>query len=199
LEIRLLPQTTNSTVKKEGAMVRIQPVNPADLNDEAEILLNAVCERLGRIPNLINTMAISTAVLSGYWSFQNALTGAKLDEKFREQIGLAVAQANNSEYCLSRHVSLAERIGLSASEIAASRRASSEDPKRDVGLKFVREITVLRGQVSDEIMQEVWAAGYSDAEIVEIVATVAFEIFTNYLDHVARTDVDFPHVSTAIE
>ena len=50
------------------------------------------------------------------------------------------------------------------------------------------------GQVAQRLVQ----AGYSDAEITEIVSHVALNIFTNYFNHVARTEVDFPKVAVEL-
>jgi alkylhydroperoxidase family enzyme len=90
-------------------------------------------------------------------------------------------------------------VGLKTEEIAASREAHSADAKRDAGLQFVQALVVQRGVVSDQALAQVKEAGFSDGDIAEIVANVAINIFTNYFNHVARTDVDFPRVAVAIE
>jgi AhpD family alkylhydroperoxidase len=122
----------------------------------------------------------------------------KLDAKFREQIALGVAQANSCEYCLSAHTAIGRMVGLKPDEIAGSREAHSSDAKRDAGLQFVQALVVQRGMVSDQALAQVKAAGFSDG-IAEIVANVALNILTNYFNHVARTDVDFPLVPVAME
>ena len=181
-------------------MLRIQPADPASASDDVKLLLDYIAsEHRGAIPNVFKIMARSKDALRAYLSCSDALRCGALDPILREQIGLVVAQANGSEYGLSMHASTAEKLALSEAEIAASRRAASQDAKKDAGLKFVRDVVVLRGQIEGRIFQEVRDAGYTDAEIVEIVATVALDIFTDYLNHVAKTQLDFPQVSTSIK
>lgn len=126
-------------------------------------------------------------------------TTVKSGRNSTPQLALAVAQANSCEYCLSAHSTIGKMVGLKPEEIAASRQAHSADPKRDAGLQFVQLLVVQRGMVSDQDVARVKAAGYTDGEIVELVANTAINIFTNYFNHVARTDVDFPPVPVAIE
>jgi AhpD family alkylhydroperoxidase len=179
-------------------MAGIRQVNPAEARGRAKTLLDGVQERLGMTPNMMKIMAASPAVLGGYLSFRVALAKSALDARFRVQIALAVAQANNSEYCLACHTACARRMGLSEAEIEASRRSWSEDAKKDAGLKFARALVLFRGRVSDQAIGGMQAAGYSDAETVEIVANVAVEIFANYFNEVAGTEADFPQVSPAL-
>ena len=179
-------------------MPRIAAIDPAHAQGKARQLLDAVQAKLGLTPNLVKTLANSPAALEGYLGLGNALAGGVLDAKFREQIALAVAQANSCEYCLSAHTALGSLVGLAAEEILASRASRSADARQDAGLRFAQALVVNRGEVSDAAVNRVRAAGFTDAEITEIVANVAANIFTNYFNHVARTVVDFPRVELAL-
>ena len=179
-------------------MSRIQAVNPAEATGKAKELLNAVQAKIGMTPNLMKTLAQAPAALEGYLNFSGALSGGVLSAKFREEVALAVAQANSCEYCLSAHSAIGKMVGLKPEEIAASRQSHSADAKQNAGLQFAQAIVVLKGEVSTAAIEAVRAAGYSEAEITEIVANVALNIFTNYFNHVAQTEVDFPHVSVAL-
>ena len=180
-------------------MQRIAAVNPAEATGKAKQLLDAVQAKLGMTPNLMKTLAAGPAALEAYLNFGAALGTGRLDARFREQIALAVAQANSCEYCLSAHSAIGKMVGLKPEEIATSREARSADAKRNAGLQFVQALVLQRGLVSDQEVAHVKSAGFSDGEIAEIVANVAVNIFTNYFNHVARTDVDFPRVSVAME
>jgi AhpD family alkylhydroperoxidase len=147
----------------------------------------------------MKTLASAPAALEAYLNFGAALGAGRLDAKFREQIALAVAQANSCEYCLSAHSAIGQLVGLKPEELLASREAHAEDPKRDAGLQFAQALVVQRGEVSDQSIAQVKAAGYTDGDIAEIVANVAVNIFTNYFNHVARTEVDFPNVGVSLE
>jgi len=179
-------------------MQRITAINPAEATGKAKQLLDGVQAKLGFTPNLMKTLASAPAALEAYLSFGTALGTGVLNAKFREQISIAVAQANSCEYCLSAHSAIGKMVGLTPDEIAASRQAHAEDAKRDAGLRFAQTVVVQRGEVTDAAMANVRHAGYTDGEITEIVANVAVNIFTNYFNHVAQTEVDFPRVPVAM-
>jgi uncharacterized peroxidase-related enzyme len=179
-------------------MPRITPIEPADASGKVKQLLDAVHKKLGLTPNLMKTLAASPAALEGYLTLTAALAGGALDTRFREQIALVVAQTNACEYCLAAHTALAALGGLQPDEIAGSRAARATDSKRDAGLKFARAVVLERGQVSDAAVANVRTAGFDDTEITEIVANVAVNIFSNYINNVAQTVVDFPRVEIGV-
>jgi len=179
-------------------MQRIAAVDPAQATGKAKELLDGVQSKLGITPNLMKTLASAPAALDAYLSFGAALGTGYLDAKFREQIALTVAQANSCEYCLSAHSAIGKMVGLKPDEISNSREAYSADAKAEAGLQFAQALVIERGEVDDRTLARIRAAGYSDGEITEIVANVAINIFTNYFNHVARTEVDFPRVSVPL-
>jgi len=125
-----------------------------------------------------------------------ALGSTSLSPALRESIALTVAGLNGCDYCASAHTKIGMGAGLSEGEAAHNLNAKSEDAKTQAALNFAALIVEQRGNVNDNDVQAVKEAGYSDGEVLEIVAVVAFNIFTNYFNHVVETDVDFPHVST---
>jgi uncharacterized peroxidase-related enzyme len=177
---------------------RIRPVDPQHVARKTRPLLGQVRAKLGFVPNLFRVLANGPVALEGYLNFSAALAGGTLDERIREQIGLAVAESNLCGYCLSAHAFLAQRAGLTLDEIANAIRASAADPKTDAILKLARNIVVQRGEISDSDLQRASAAGLSDGEIIEIVANVALNIFMNYVSHAARLPIDFPQTESGI-
>lgn len=162
----------------------------------ARASLNAVAKTLGSAPNLFRVVANSPAALKGYLGIGSALSGASLDARTQERIALAVAELNGCGYCLSAHTYLGRNVAkLDDAEIAANRNGASKDPDADAAVRFAVAIVQSRGHVSDAQLAAVRAAGHSDAAIVEIVLTVALNTFTNYVNEVARTDIDFPVVT----
>jgi len=160
-------------------------------------ILDAVHAQLGVVPNLFRLIALSPAALGGFSAFSGALQKT-LDVKTRERIALAVAQVNGCDYCLSAHIYLATNLAkLTADEIALNRNGGSGDLKAQAAVHFAAKVTTARGHVSDADLAEVRQAGFADSQIVEIVALVAENCFTNFLNEVARTDIDFPMVSAA--
>jgi uncharacterized peroxidase-related enzyme len=159
----------------------------------ARPLLEAVNKQLGSVPNLFRLVANSPAALEGYLGMSGALAKGKLPAPTRERIALAVAEINACGYCLAAHSFLGSNLAkLDASEIAANRRGRSNDAKADAAVRFAASVATQRGHVADAEVMTVRAAGYSDAEIVEIVQHVALNTWTNYLNEVAQTVIDFP-------
>ncbi len=173
-------------------MSRLQPLQPETATGKAKELLAAVQGKLGLVPNMTRVMANSPAVLDGYLGLSGALSKGTLPSKLREQIALAVAEKNGCEYCLAAHSTIGKMVGLSADQILDSRRSSAVDPKVDALLQFASKVVQVQGKVSDADLQLVRNAGYDDGAIAEVVANVALSIFTNYFNHVADTDIDFP-------
>jgi len=98
-------------------MPRITALNPAETTGQTKKLLDGVQAKLGMTPNLMRTLANAPAALEAYLHFGAALGSGVLDAKFREQIAIAVAQANSCEYCLSAHSAIGKMVGLSAVEM----------------------------------------------------------------------------------
>ena len=175
-------------------MARIQPVTYEKTTAKTIELLDVVEAKLGITPKMMETMAQSTAVLEGYLNFSAALGSGKLDAKLREQIALISAEVNGCGYCASAHTAIGKIVGLGGDAILAARNGHSADQRTDAALQFARKVIVNRGEVSDLEVQLVKDAGFSEGEIAEIIANVAINIFTNYFNTIAKTDIDFPKV-----
>jgi uncharacterized peroxidase-related enzyme len=175
-------------------MPRINPIDSATANNKAASLLDAVQRALGTRPNLMTTMAHAPAALEAYLGFGKSLSSGKLGGALREQIALTVAGANTCEYCASAHTALAANAGVDEHERTANLEGLSGDPKVQAALRFVRAVVEKRGWIDNAELAAVRNAGYDDGEIVEIIANIAINIFTNYFNHIAKTEVDFPVV-----
>ncbi|MHA7821083.1 MAG: carboxymuconolactone decarboxylase family protein [Erythrobacter sp.] len=178
-------------------MSRITPLAAENTNPKAAELLKAVRSQMGTVPNVIATIARSTVALEGYLAFSGALGGGTLGQKLQEQIALTVAGANNCDYCASAHTMIAGMAGVSADEARRNLSGKADDPKAQAALTFVKTVVLQRADVDDRTLADVRAAGFSDGEIVEMIANIVANIFTNYLNHIADTTIDFPPVSTA--
>lgn len=173
-------------------MPRIHAVTTENANAKTVELLSTVKKKLGAVPNLIATMANSPAVANAYLGFSQSLASGSLPARLREQIALVVGETNGCNYCLAAHTALGKGVGLSEQDTCNARRAVARDDREQAALEFARTIVAERALVSDVDVQKVRDAGYTDGEIAEIVANVAINIFTNYFNHVADTEVDFP-------
>ncbi len=154
----------------------------------------ALQKGLGMVPNMAKVMANSPAVLQSWVQFNGALGTAKLSAQIREQIALLTAESNACTYCLSAHSALGKMVGLNQAQIDGARHRESTDPRTFAALTFAQAVIDRRGGISEGDIKAVRNAGFSDAEIAEIVAAVALNFFTNFFNRAFDVDVDFPRV-----
>lgn len=160
-------------------------------------LLDAVKKQLGVVPNLMKLVGNSPAALEGYLSLNGALAKGSLGAKTGERIALAIAEFNRCDYCLSAHTYLGTHVAkLDESEITANRKGKSNDTKANAAVNFAISVASERGHVSNNALSAVKAAGFSDAEVIEIVLHVVLNTLTNYVNSVAQTEIDFPVVKS---
>ena len=178
-------------------MSRLSILAVADAPAASQPLLAAVHKKLGVVPNLMKLLGQSPAALEGYLSLSDALAKGVLNAKLRESLALAVAEFNGCDYCLAAHSYIGKNlVKLSDDEIAQARDGRATDARNDAALRFAQRVAGERGHVQDADIAALRAAGFSDAETVEIVLHVALNVLTNYVNNVAHTDVDFPRVSS---
>ncbi len=176
-------------------MPRIHPVDSATATGAAADQLAATNKLFGSTPNMFATAAQSPATLAAMNGFFAALGKSPLGGKVGEQIAIAVAQSNGCEYCLSAHTAIGGMHGVSAANLASARSGHSDDPKAQAAISLALDIVRTKGRVSDATLAAARVSGLGDSEIVEVVGHVALNIFTNYLNNLAGTDVDFPVVA----
>jgi uncharacterized peroxidase-related enzyme len=159
-------------------------------------LLEGVKKQLGIVPNMFRLIANSPAALKGYVGLTDALNKGTLPAATRERIALAVAEINGCSYCLSAHTYLGKNLAkLDDAEISANRQGASNEPKADAAVRFAVELVRERGHVGEDGVRAVKAAGYDDAQVIEIVLHVALNTWTNFINVVGATDIDFPVVT----
>ncbi|WP_040811570.1 carboxymuconolactone decarboxylase family protein [Nocardia concava] len=157
---------------------------------ETHRLLDEVRRRTGRVPNMTKVMANSSAVLEGYLGLAGALKQGTLPAPTSERIALAVGAANECAYCVAAHTFTGKRVAkLSDAEIEAAKHGTSGDAKEAAAVAFARELTESRGKADPA---EALAAGWTQEQVLEIVALVALQTLTNYVNKVAGTENDWP-------
>ncbi|WP_322015707.1 carboxymuconolactone decarboxylase family protein [Paraburkholderia sp. J12] len=165
----------------------------------AQPLLEAVGKQLGTVPNMFRVIANSAAALEGHLGLFGALGKGTLGAQTGTRIALAVAEINGCDYCLSAHTYLGKQLAkLDDAEMTANRNGRSNDPKADAAVRFAAKVARERGRVSNDDVNAVRAAGYTDAQIVEILEHVALNVWTNYLNIAADTEIDFPVVRARV-
>ena len=178
-------------------MPRSAALKPEQVPANSKPTLDAFTKNIGFTPNMMATFALSPIAFNSWATLLGSLSKA-LDVKTRDSIGLAVSEVNGCDYCLGVHSFTADHMAkLPANEILLARKGHASDPKRNAAIEFARKVIETRGKVGDADLKAVRAAGYSDANIIEIVALVAMYSLTNFFNNVFDPEKDFPAVAPA--
>jgi len=175
-------------------MSRIPPIDPKTAGSEARRLLDAVQAELGATPNFIRVLANAPKALEGFLGLYGAAAGFSLDKATQERVALAVAESNACQYCVSAHTAIGAHAGLSSDEMQLNRRGSAGDARNAAMVALARALNDNLGDITDQEFDAARGAGLSDAELVEIIALVALNIFTNLIGKATRVEIDFAQV-----
>lgn len=173
-------------------MTRLTSHSRDDAPEAAVATLDNISAQFGFVPNMFATLASNPTVLDVVMTLQGSL-GRVLDAKTRHTIALAVSQANGCDYCLAMHTYVSSKLGgMSDDDIALARTGSSVDPTRAAAARFAQRVVETRGQVSNADIAAIRGAGYTDAQVLAIVAVAVQFLLTNFINNVNQTDVDIP-------
>lgn len=177
-------------------MQRIQSL-PLDTNDETVgRLFEAIRQKMGGVPNILRTMAQSPAALEAYLGFSDAIGNGRFTAAQRELAALAVAGENSCDYCASAHSAIGKMAGLDQSDMQQVIVGGDLDGSDGAVVTLTRKIVSQRGVLSDADIETFYSAGFDQSHLVELIAVTALNMFTNYFNHIAATEIDFPVVST---
>lgn len=175
-------------------MSRINLVTAEQANEQQQALYAAITEQLGMVPNFLKVFANSPAALEAFLGLHSIANAGELDGKTKERIALGLAEQNACQYCVSAHTAIGKKAGLTGDEMLANRDGTSQDAKAAVAVKFARSLAENNGEVTTAELLAIRNAGYSDAEIVEIITHVGMNVLTNILGKASRVEIDFPKV-----
>ena len=178
-------------------MPRIAPYPHESAEGTRKELMDAVKNQFGAVINMFGTVAHSPAALKSMLGSFGALSDGRLGAALGEQIAVAVANANGCEYCLSAHTVLGKKAGVSADAMEAARQGRSDDARTQAAIGFALKVVERRAHIDDADIDALRKAGFGDEDIVEILAHVALNLFTNYVNVAFNVDVDFPSVKPA--
>lgn len=176
-------------------MPRIEPLEIDQAQGQAAELFAAIRHKVGMVPNLYRTLGRAPSVLAGLLQLGQALDEGSLSGKVKEQIALRVAERNGCNYCASAHTAIGKSLGLTESQAVHARQGKADDDHAQAVLRLVDAILEREGFVSDDQLAAARDAGITDVQVLEVVGQVIKNAFTNYVNHIAETEVDFPTVS----
>ncbi|ADD41975.1 carboxymuconolactone decarboxylase family protein [Stackebrandtia nassauensis] len=156
--------------------------------------LDQIQAAFGTVPAMFKAVANSPAALASMWGSFGAFADGALGSALSEQIAVAVANRNSCEYCLAAHTALGRKAGVTRAALAAAQDGESDDPRVAALLGFAVKLVRERGQVTPDDVQALRGHGWGDEQIVEVIAQVALNLFTNYVNIALAVPVDFPTV-----
>ena len=170
-------------------------IQPQAVPAASQPLLDQIQQAFGATPNMFKAVSNSPAALQSMWGFFGALGKGTLGARLGEQLAVAIANANRCEYCLAAHTVLGQNAGATGADMAAAQVGRSDDPRTAAALAFALKVVGQRAQVDDADFTNLRTAGFDDGQIVEIMAHVALNLFTNYINVALDVPVDFPRVA----
>ncbi len=170
-------------------MSRINAISLETATDATRPVLEGVKKKIGFLPNLFATLAKAPVALDTYVQASATLGKSSLSAKEKEAVYLATSQVNGCDYCLAAHTFFGSKAGLSAEDIVTARQG-----ELNAYAALAYQLTENRGHLSDEQIAAARAAGIDDSKIIEVIAVVAVQTLTNYLNNVALTEIDFPAI-----
>ena len=170
-------------------------IQPQAVPAASQPLLDQIQQAFGATPNMFKAVSNSPAALQSMWGFFGALGKGTLGARLGEQLAVAIANANRCEYCLAAHTVLGQSAGATGADMAAAQVGRSDDPRTAAALAFALKVVGQRAQVDDADFTNLRTAGFDDGQIVEIMAHVALNLFTNYINVALDVPVDFPRVA----
>jgi uncharacterized peroxidase-related enzyme len=173
-------------------MARISAVSPENASGEVQEMYGILKKKVGKVINIFQMMGNSPAVLGAYMALSEAAGKTSFDAKMRERIALLVGESNKCHYCLAAHTAVAKMAGLSEEETIQARKAKSEDVRTQAILGFAKRVVDTNANVDAQEVAALKDAGVSDKELVELILLISLNGFTNYLNHIVDTDLDFP-------
>ncbi len=176
-------------------MSRVPLVDRESATGSVKEQLDQIHAAFGAVPAMFAAVANSPAALSSMWASFGAFGNGTLGPALGEQIAVAVANRNACEYCLAAHTLLGQKAGVSSAALSAAQTGRSDDPRTAALLDFALKLVEHRGQVGPDDVQALRDQGWDDEQIVETIAQVALNLFTNYINLALAVPVDFPAVS----
>ncbi|MCM5664169.1 carboxymuconolactone decarboxylase family protein [Galbibacter mesophilus] len=162
-----------------------------EVSEKNQGILNQVEKQVGFIPNLYAYYAKNDTALADYLALNNRKSTLRAKEK--EVVNLVTSQINGCRYCQSAHTAIGKMNGFSEDEILEIRKGSASfDAKLDALAKFTAEVVKNRAQVSAEVKEAFFNAGYSEANLIDVIVLVGDKIISNYIHNLAGFEIDFP-------
>lgn len=173
-------------------MKNLEVLTREQVDPQTQAIFNGLEQKVGMVPNLYGATANSHYALKALLDLGETLKKGNLNAQEVEAVALAVGESNQCNYCLSAHTALGKMVGFSEQQTLDIRNGGIEDPKIKALTDLAKEITKRRGHPGAGTLEAFFQAGYSKGALVDVIGLVALNTFTNYVNHIAATPIDFP-------
>jgi uncharacterized peroxidase-related enzyme len=166
-------------------------------NGAAAEVFAQIKKAAGKVPNTFAAIgALGPVALKAVLQADGVVAGGTLSKQDQETIKLTVSVVAGCDYCVAAHSLLGKLAGLGPDVLRQIRAgAPTGDAKRDALIRFVRVLQQTSGTIAEADLSAIRAAGYTDAQLVEISLAIAVTVFTNVFNRINDTTVDFPLVA----
>lgn len=159
--------------------------------EEAASILKKAEKAYGMVPNLHRKMAEAPALLNGYWQLSQVFGNCSLSPVEQQVVLIAASVTNNCSYCVGAHSALADMVAVPA-DVTEALRDGSEivDTKLQALRKFTQSMVITRGWVHESEVDTFLAAGYKQAQVLEVILGIGMKTLSNYTNHLVKTELD---------
>ena len=162
-----------------------------EVSSANQALFDKLEEGLGFVPNLYAYFAHNDTALGDYLALQNRKSTLRAKE--REVVNLVTSQVNGCRYCQSAHTVLGKLNGLTDEQLIEIRKGTAPfDAKLDALARFTQSVVENRGRASEASKTAFYAAGYTEANLIDVIVVVGDKIISNYIHNLAGFEIDFP-------
>lgn len=166
-------------------------MNASSAPEASQPILQTVQKKMGMVPNLIGTFAASPATLQAYSALSAAFDSSSLTAEEKQVVLITTSVVNNCSYCVAAHSTISAMQKINPATISALRQGTAmPTPKLEALRSFTRLATEQRGQVGDAAVASIIGAGYTSAQVMEILIGISLKTLTNYTNSVAHTPLD---------
>lgn len=153
--------------------------------------LAAAKRKLGFVPNMLGVLAESPAALEAYQTIQGIFAKSSFAPAEQQFVALVVSIANGCTYCVPAYSMMATKAGLPADVLEATRAGGPIPDRRYQALReFTLRVVERRGRVGDAEVATFLAAGFTKAQVLEVIVAAAFKLISNYANHIAKIPLD---------
>jgi len=161
------------------------------VSENNQAIFDNLEKNLGFVPNLYAYYAKNDTALADYLALQNRKSTLKAKE--REVINLVTSQINGCAYCQSAHTVLGKMNGFTEDQVLSLRKGEAPfDSKLDALVKLTASIVANRGKVSEGLKEAFFSAGYTEANLIDVVIVIGDKVISNYIHNLAGFEIDFP-------